>query len=219
VQQLKIAQKIETFHERYPLVGPAFWIASAQYFIIMLVVAMAWPTHYSTLNNTISDLGNTACGIYGGRYVCSPWHVLMNTSFIVLGTTMVTGSTLIYQEFRKGVGSWLGFSFMALAGIGTILIGIFAENTISSLHIVGAALPFVIGNLALIILGLALDIPRFLRFYTLASGVVSLSAFGLFASHHYLGIGIGGMERLTAHPQTLWLIVFGIYISRNHFRN
>src|SRR5579862_784774 len=212
-----LSKRIETFHDRYPLVGPAFWIASVQFFITMLLVALAWPTHYSILNNTISDLGNTACGVYGGRYVCSPRHAWMNVSFMVLGITMIVGSVLIYHEFRKSRGSTVGFSFMGIGGFGTILVGIFAENTISSLHVIGATLPFVIGNLALMILGFSLDMPRSLRIYTILSGVVSLAASLLFITHHYLGLGIGGMERLAANLQTVWLIVFGIYISKNHF--
>jgi hypothetical membrane protein len=215
---MRSSRKIQTFTDRYPLVGPAFWITSLQYFIAMSIVGMNWATHYSILQNTISDLGNTACGVYSDRYVCSPLHAWMNASFILLGITMLIGSALIYHEFRKNAGSAIGFGFMALAGIGTILVGIFAENTISSLHEFGAALPFVIGNLALIILGLALDLPKSLRLYTLLSGVVSLTAFCLLITHAYLGIGIGGMERLVAHPQTIWLIVFGAYMSNNHFR-
>jgi hypothetical membrane protein len=179
---------------------------------------MMWPTHYSILSNTISDLGNTACGIYSGRYVCSPQHVWMNISFIVLGITMAAGSSLIYYEFRKTKASGLGFDFMALAGLGTIMVGVFAENTIASLHEIGAALPFVIGNLALLVLAVALDIPRYLKIYTVLSGVISLAAFALFITHTYLGIGIGGMERLAAHPLTIWLIIFGLYISGNRYR-
>lgn len=209
--------RIETFHDRYPLVGPAFWIASIQFFITMLAVAIAWPTHYSVLNNTISDLGNTACGIYGGRYVCSPLHAWMNASFIVLGATMVAGSVLIYREFKKGRASATGFSFMGIGGIGTILVGVFAENTISSLHVLGASLPFLIGNLSMIILGLNLSLPKSLRVYTILSGVVSLAASLLFVTNNYLGLGIGGMERLAANLQTVWLIIFGLYISKNHF--
>lgn len=215
----QITNKLQTFQLHYPLVGPTFWVVSVQYFITMAVVAMFWPTHYSVFDNTISDLGNTACGVYSSRYVCSPLHAWMNASFIVLGATMVVGSSLIYQQFKQSLGSKIGFSFMALAGIGAILVGIFAENTVASLHVIGAALPFVVGNLALLILGLSLDLPRWLRIYTLSSAVISLTAFVLFATQNYLGLGIGGMERLAAHPQTLWLIVFGLYISRDRFRS
>ncbi len=61
---------IKTFTDRYPFVGPLIWMLSIQYYIIQVVVAMAWTSPYSLLRNTISDLGNTACGSYGGRFVC-----------------------------------------------------------------------------------------------------------------------------------------------------
>ncbi len=211
------SKRIETFTDRFPLVGPIFWIVSLQFFIVQFIVAKAWRTPYNLANNPISDLGNTACGVYAGRLVCSPLHALMNTSFIVLGFTMVVGSLLIYHEFLVKRGSATGFGFMSLAGIGTIIVGIFAENTISSLHAFGATLPFVLGNLALLILGLSLDLPRNFRIYSVLSGIVALSAFILFSMSVYLGLGEGGMERIVAYPQTIWLIAFGIYMSRSHY--
>lgn len=207
---------VETFTDRYPLVGPFIWTLSIQYYIIQFVVAQAWKNPYSLTHNTISDLGNSACGLYSGAFVCSPLHILMNASFITLGITMALGSMLIYQEFKESDYTFVGFSLMALAGIGTILVGLFPENTVSILHIIGAALPFLLGNLCLILLGFALNMPRVLKIYTLCSGFVALIALFFFITHHYLGLGIGGMERLTAYPQTIWLIVFGIYISKNH---
>lgn len=211
-------RRIQTFHDRYPLVGPTFWVISLQYFVTQLVVAAAWPRPYSWANNAISDLGNTACGIYSGRYVCSPLHDWMSASFIVLGATMIAGSLLIYHEFRKSMASAVGFSFMALAGLGTILVGVFPENNGHGLHALGAALPFVVGNIALIIFAEALKLPPKLRVYTLLSGAVALAAAVLFYFKQYLGLGFGGMERVVAYPQTIWLIVFGAYMSRNHFR-
>ncbi len=191
-----------------PLAGPLCWIASIQYFIVQIIVARAWQVAYSLGRNPISDLGNTVCGDYGARYVCSPLHGWMNLSFIVLGITMIAGSVLIYQAYRQ---SATGFGLMALAGLGTLLVGAFPENTVAVWHELGAALPFLLGNLALVILGLRLAMPRPLRLYTIASGCIALLALVLFLSHHYLGLGIGGMERLVAYPQTLWLIIFGLY--------
>lgn len=214
----KQSTKIKTFTDRYPFVGPIIWILSIQYYLIQIAVARAWTVPYSLAQNTISDLGNTACGDYAGRFVCSPLHSSMNASFITLGITMMTGSPLIYQEFKKTKASLTGFSLMALAGLGTLFVGLFPENTISTLHALGAFLPFFVGNIGIIILGLTLDIPKTLRLYTLFSGLIALVALGFFIAHFYLGIGIGGMERLTAYPQTMWLIVFGVYISSSHMR-
>lgn len=208
---------IKTFTDKYPFIGPGMWMLSLQYFIVQIAVASAWRQPYSIANNTISDLGNTNCSIYSGRYICSPLHDLMNTSFIVLGVFMATGSLLIYQEFKENRASLIGFSFMLIAGIGTMLVGIFPENTISALHIIGAALPFLIGNLGIIILGYTLNIPKSLRIFTLSAGMIALVALIFFYTKNYLGIGIGGMERITAYPQTIWLIVFGVYLSKNHY--
>lgn len=213
---MRSSKMIRTFTDRYPLVGPTTWMLSIQYYLIQIVVAMAWKVHYSLRLNTISDLGNTACGNYGGRFVCSPLHPLMNASFMALGLTMAAGATLIYREFQKSIGTIVGFGAMATAGIGTVLVGLFPENTASSLHTLGASLPFLVGNLGIIVLGTQLNIPKALRVYTFLSGFISLVALVLFAMHNYFGLGIGGMERLTAYPQTMWLIAFGVYISRNH---
>lgn len=209
--------KVRVFVDRFPLVGPALWVLSIQYLLTQWFVASKWPYPYSWLNNTISDLGNTVCGPYGGRQVCSPHYTLMNASFILLGITMFLGAMLIYHEFKKSLGSLIGFTFMALAGFGTLLVGVFPENTIGGLHFLGAMLPFLLGNIGIIILGLVLEIPKWLRLFSILAGVITLSALALFVSHTYLGIGIGGMERLAAYPQTIWLIVFGIYISKNRY--
>ena len=212
--------RLKIFTDRYPLLGPVIWMLTVEYFIIQFVAAASWhhPT-YSWRFNTISDLGNTVCGYSGSRLVCSPLHSLMNVSFISLGILMATGSWLIYQEFRERFGTLVGFSLMAIAGLGTILVGLFPENTISGLHSLGASLPIILGNLSLVILSFCLSkLSTLSRLYTFLSGLVPLIALGFFTTHHYLGIGIGGLERVVAYPQTVLLIFFGIYMSSNHYR-
>jgi len=194
-----LPQMVKTFTDRYPFVGPIFWMLSIQYYLVQLIVALVWSPPYSLSANTISDLGNTACGGYGLRLVCSPLHSLMNASFIILGLAMVIGAELIFQEFKDSLGSLVGFAAMAAAGIGTLLVGLFPENSVGSLHFLGALLALLVGNLGLVVLGVFLDIPRALRIYTLASGFISLVALELFATHSYLGLGLGGMERLAAY--------------------
>ena len=200
------------------MIGPLVWMLCVHYFITQLVVADAWQIPYSIMHNPISDLGNTECGLYAGRYVCSPLYNLMNASFIMLGAFMAFGSALIYQGFRKTTGSYVGFSLMTMAGIGAVLVGAFPENTIGPMHSLGALLAFLFGNLALVVLGGTLDMPKYMRFYTLLSGFIGLLALVLYGLQSYLGLGEGGMERLVAYPQTFWLIVFGVYISSHQYR-
>jgi hypothetical membrane protein len=214
VSSMPIRNRLDRYTARHPQQGPLLWLLSVQYFIVQIVVASDWHPGYSIASNTISDLGNTSCGQYGGRLVCSPLHAWMNVSFMVLGVTMITGSILLAHRLRANLGSRLAVVFMVLSGVGTAVVGIFPENTISALHASGAALPFVIGNSALILFACYLRLSRSLRYYTLFSGAIAIIACVLFVSQHYLDLGAGGMERLTAYPQTIWLIVFGGYLLR-----
>jgi hypothetical membrane protein len=213
-------QRVKVFSDRYPFLGPFIWFLSVQYFIVQVIVASAWSNPgYSWLHNTISDLGNTSCGVTSGRQICSPEHTLMNISFVTLGIIMATGSLLIYQEFREKFASLLGFSFMGIAGFGAVLVGIFPENTVSALHFIGALLAFLLGNVSMIILsGSLIGVNGTFRAYTLISGLIGLIALPFFMTHTYLGLGIGGMERIAAYPEVIWLIFFGLYMSGSHYR-
>jgi hypothetical membrane protein len=198
---------------RYPRLGLILYVTTIQYFAVQLVVARQWRPPYSLSRDTISDLGNTACGTWNARYVCSPFHNLMNASFVVLGITMTLGSVLISRSFAHGRASKAGFAAMAIAGLGVIMVGFFPENSVSALHGLGAAIPFVLGNASLIILALSLKMPAPLRLYLFISGLVALLGLAAYASSHDLGLGEGGIERVVAYPQTLCLIVMGCYLT------
>ena len=211
------ASKVKSFTDRYPYLGPGIWILTVEYFVSQWIVATNWSTPYSLLRNPISDLGNTSCGIYAGRQVCSPLHNLMNLSLIVLGVVMILGAPLIYQEFRERPLNLVGFICMAIAGLGTLLVGVFPENIAHTPHTISAGGPFLVGNLALVILSVALDLPRAARIYTGLSGALGLLALLFLVRGLDLGLDEGGMERVTGYPQTIWLVFFGIYMSRDHY--
>lgn len=214
-EKMQILKRIQTYADNYPLVGPIVWLSSIQYFIVQAIAGAAWSTPYSLHLNAISDLGAIHCGIFDDRFVCSPMNGLMNASLILLGLGMTIGSLLIYQNLRR---SRVGFSLMAIAGIGAILVGLFPEDTIYWVHILGADLAFLVGNIALIVFGFTLRFPRWFKWYSVVSGVVALVALYLFLSHNRFFLGLGGMERVVAYPQTIWLIVFGLYMVKNRSR-
>ena len=124
---------------------------------------------------------------------------------------MITGSLLLCQSFKKSRNAIVGFTLFAIGGAGTALVGIFPENTVSTLHGFGAALPFLIGNVGVVILGFSLEVPKIFRIYSVSAGSISLAALGVFASGHYIGLGEGGLERVVAYPQTIWMIILGLY--------
>ncbi|MGH7241264.1 MAG: DUF998 domain-containing protein [Candidatus Saccharimonadales bacterium] len=219
MRKLHPVRRVAVFTDNYPLLGPLVWILSLQYFVAQIVAAAAWHPAYDWARNFISDLGNTACGQYTDKFVCSPQHGLMNASFILLGVTMALGSLLIYTEFRESRATLIGFGMMGLAGIGTVFVGAFPENTIHGLHTGGAFLALGVGNLGLIILGLAIQQARHsFRLYTFLSGAVSLIAFALFLFGISLGLGTGTVERIASYPQTAWLVFFGLYMTATRYR-
>ena len=120
----RIAHRAKTFNARYDWMGPTVAALSVWYFLAQVIVGWVFNPargshpggpEYSFVTNTISDLGNTACGQYGGAQVCSPRYILMDLSFAVLGVAMAVGSLLIYREFtdsglrREKVAALLGF--------------------------------------------------------------------------------------------------------------
>ena len=192
--------------------GPGLYVAGLQYFAVQLLAALRWPRPYSISRDTISDLGNTACGTWNGRYVCSPLHDLMNGSFIVLGITMLLGSVLISRRYGNGRLTATGFTAIGFSGLGVVMVGVFPENSVPALHALGSELPFTLGNAALIAIAISLAMPLLLRLCVSLSGVAALLALAAYASSHYLGLGEGGIERVVAYPQTICLAAIGCYL-------
>jgi hypothetical membrane protein len=205
--------------ERTVWLGAIVWILAVQFFVAQIVVQSAWVTPFSLTQNFISDLGNTACGPYppdSGMYVCSPWHTWMNASFILLGLIILVGAALVRKAFPPGRFRAAGLMLLALAGAGNLAVGFFPEDVNITYHRLGAAAHFILGNLGMVALGIALGRRRLaLAVYSIVSGLLGLLATTLFISEHYLSMGIGGMERLAAYPLPLWLIVAGISLVCN----
>lgn len=185
------------------------YLSSVQYFVAQLLVAQRYVPRYSWMRNTISDLGSTSCR-HRDAGPCSPLHSVMNGSFVLLGLSMIVGSLLLGS---REATAWArtGFAALAVSGVGTALVGVAPENRVPALHAVSASLPFVVGNLGVLILGGALRVNRAFRLYSVVTGVSTLAALVLFVHHNYLGLGDGGMERIVAYPQTVWLVAFAVY--------
>jgi hypothetical membrane protein len=204
------------------VVGGACWaVGVIQYAVAQLVVAGAWTRPYSLKNNYISDLGNTACGMFHvphgtPYYVCSPDHDLMNASFALLGVLTIAGALLLRRIWPAGhLASW-ALALWILSGIGKIIVGLVPENTHIGLHLLGA-LNVPLGSVAILLLSLAIRrTSRALSTIGIVVAVVGLagsflSTAGEFAgSSLYLGLGVGGAERLASYPGSLWMLLIGI---------
>ncbi len=219
-------RRIRFFADRYDWMGPFIVVLSSWYFAAQVLVAWVFRPHYSFVSNVISDLGNTACPPPHSD-ICSPRHVVMNASIIALGVTMIVGAVLIFSEFsfsddrRERRAAWAGFGCLALGGVGAVLVGAVPENVNTGhLHTVGTAMAIGFGQLAILILGLALrQVDDWLREFMLVTSLIVLLAGISIAGKHQFGLGAGTAERLAQYPESVWLILFGFYISRDHYRN
>jgi hypothetical membrane protein len=173
-------------------------------FVIALVIAEAVYPGYSVSANYISDLG-----VWG-----EPSALVFNPSIILFGLTVLASSYFIQKHF----GNRLITVLLAVAGAGALGVGIFPENTfvvndVSVIHSISALLAFVGGG-ATAIATYKITKPPF-RYLSAILGAATLTATALFATTRdmgYLGIGVGGMERMMAYPTLLWIISLGGYL-------
>ncbi|MEV5874851.1 DUF998 domain-containing protein [Streptomyces sp. NPDC052101] len=197
-------------------IGYVAWVAGvAQFFVAHVIVESAWASPYSWAGNNISDLGNAHCAMQSEpelRYICSPEHGLMNASFITLGTLLVVGVFLTGAVWRGGATALVARWLLACGGMGFVLAGLAPADVHENLHVLGALLIMAMGNIGLVLagVGLADDVPGPLRWATSLLGVIAIAAFGLFLSHRYLGLGMGGMERVAAFPLLVWALAAGV---------
>jgi hypothetical membrane protein len=195
-------------------------VGAIQFVVAMAITQAGWTTPYSLLHNYISDLGAVNCGdfpVSSTHYVCSPWHLVFNISIIVLGLLVALGAVLIRSAFPPRGSRSLGLFLLMLAGLGSIGVGLSPEDVNLTVHSVSALLAFAAGNLALIVLAVAmLRDTRWdgFRAYSILSGLIGLVALVLFTEGIWGALGVGGMERLVAAPILLWSIVAGIHLAR-----
>jgi hypothetical membrane protein len=204
----------------------ALMVGSIQFILGMAITQVGYGSSYSLTQNYISDLGAVNCGVFtasgpfggsGGHYACSPWHVVFNGSIILLGLLLILAVILLQTAFPARRSRTIGLGLLALSGLGAIGVGLSPEDVNVTIHSISALVAFAGSGLALLVLGFAMfRDTRWdgFRAYTLLSGLVTIVALILFAEKTYLGIGVGGMERLIVAPVLLWSILVGIRLLR-----
>jgi hypothetical membrane protein len=69
-----------------------------------------------------------------------------------------------------------------------------------------------------VIFGFCLGLRGWMQTYTILSGLIPLIALPFFIADIYFSLGLGGMERVVAYPQAIWLIFFGVYMTKDRFQ-
>jgi hypothetical membrane protein len=191
---------------RLVLVGAVCWVLAVPVWVVAeVVVGFGWDAPgYSWWSYNISDLGNVTCGVWDTsrpRFVCSPWHQVMNVALVVTSVLVLVGLVVTWRLRAVGRVAWW---LLACGAAGLGLAGLFPADVNENVHVLGAFLLFVVGNAGLVAAGR--------RWGVLASvlGVLGLVATVLFLVWPGLGVGPGVMERLAAYPLWVWACVAGV---------
>ncbi|MEU4620514.1 DUF998 domain-containing protein [Actinoplanes sp. NPDC023801] len=174
-----------------------------------VVVGLSWAAPgYSWAGGNISDLGNVGCGMWDSsrpRYVCSPWHAVMNVALVVAAALVAAGLVLTSRLCMVGrVARWL----MGCGAAGLGLAGWYPADVNENVHVLGAFLVFVCGNAGLVLAGRRVG-GRW-GAVTVVLGAAGLVATVLFVARPGLGVGPGVMERLAVYPLWVWACVAGV---------
>ncbi len=165
----------------------------------MLLVGLAeflYPG-YSVSENFISDLGVGPM----------PSSAIFAVALVLFGLLALVAALILRAAAPSG-RFWI---LIALTGLGAIGVAAFNENSSPELHGVFAAMAFGAGNLAAV---LSFRIVRRPMSYAFAAlGVLGLFALVLLGVDIDLGLGPGGIERMTFYPAVIWSLGFGAIIS------
>ncbi len=172
--------------------GIFFFIAASQ-FILGLIVAEALYPGYSISANYISDLG------------VGPSSTIFNMSIFLVGLLSIIGTYFLHRTFHD----WTITLLLTIAALAAMNVGIFTENS-EPMHTIASVLVFFFGGLSAIVSYRLLKSPFSIIAITL--GLISLSASIFFIGKFYLGIGVGGIERMIAYPILIWMIGVGGFL-------
>ena len=196
-----------------PRLGALLWIACLQYFLAEAVTASAWGGGYSVSHNYISDLGALACD----AGLCSPWHAVMNASFVTQGCLMIGGAALLRASFGGGFWARAALILTGTAGLGVIGVGLAPEDFAPGAHYLSAGINIFSANAAMLCMGMALRgaRPHWLGALGLIFGALGMAAFAILAAKFQVGLGVGIVERAAADSFALWLALLGGLTQRN----
>lgn len=180
---------------RYQKVAGALLFLGTAQFLVLLVLSEAISPGYSVSNNFVSDLG---VGVTAS---------IFNSSLALLGLMAVFSGYFVQRAF----GAKLFPALIALAGIGAIGAAVFPEGN-GLLHSLSQLVAFLFGGLTAIV-AYKLEKPP-LTYISIVMGVLAIVTLILRIDGIFLGLGPGGIERVTTYSVLLWATGFGGHLMQ-----
>ena len=179
-----------------------FLVVGAIQCVLGILISETRYPEYSTSSQTISSLG------------VGPSAIIFNSVVFLIGVLGLVAIYFGHREFKSNT-----FTFcLCLAHIGATGVGLFSEasNTFT-IHVIFSVITYLFGGIAAIMSYKLQKQP--LSILSASLGVFSLGAMVLLALQTYLGLGLGGMERMVAYPLLLWEIGFGSQLITSNKQN
>ncbi|MCS3779682.1 DUF998 domain-containing protein [Tsukamurella ocularis] len=227
-KELPQARPVDSLSRRRTVLTGALLTATLIYFLTELIVARQWPRPYSWTDNMISDLGVPEClgdlSRDGGlavsdRFVCSPWHPLMNTAFVTVGALGIAAAIAVRPLLPR---PWdrAAVALATINGVALACVGIFpgsagefpgGPGTRIVVHPIAAYVEHVSGMalMALAATVLLRSRPRLALFTTACIAISGLAALVIPWANP---LGAGGTERAAIDPFLWWRCVLGVAV-------
>jgi hypothetical membrane protein len=152
--------------------------------------------NYSVSGNVLSDLGVGP----------DPARTLFTVAVIALGALALAAAWAMLQEKPRSLLPALTI----VSAIGAIGVGVFNEHS-GPIHYISAGMAFGFGNLAAVYTYRSTKAP--VSYICLLLGIIGLAALLIIPTGQTLGLGKGGIERMTFYPVAFWTMAFGAYMT------
>jgi len=184
-------------HDNKRIAGLLFFVVPVQFFLAAIICEALYPG-YSVGQQFMSDLGNwSLAGNYAAIY---------NISIIFAGIIGIASAYFIQRVFKNRLFT----SLLVVSDVCYVFVGVVSEDISLPVHGISGLVALVFGLAAMIMSYKFVKSP--LSYAPVILGGVTLLALVLQASGFYLGLGLGGIERLEMYPSLLWSIGFGAYL-------
>jgi hypothetical membrane protein len=185
------------------IAGLLIFVGAVQ-FVLAVIISESIYSGYSVGHQYMSDLGNWS--------LAGNSAAIFNVSIILAGMFTIASAYFIQRGFKNRLFT----SLLVISGVGLVGIGVVAENIFLSIHSVFSLVALVFGG-ATAIMSYKFEKSPLSYVSVILGAVTLLAAVFFFSGAHvnsgfYLGLGKGGMERLTIYPFYLWGLGFGAYL-------
>jgi len=203
------------------LAGAIALAAIVEYVIGEGLTALAWRNPvYSYTRNYISDLGVSGPPVtFQGRLIYSPVYWVVNTGFIIEGVLAITAALLLRPLLSSKRWRFTLPMFAIIHGAGIIMVAIVhgspgeMNKPIGILHVIGAAMAIIFGNIQCICTGIAArqnGAALWYKSYSIFMGLLGFAGLiGLIMLH---SIPPGITERISVYTIIFWDITTGIFL-------